>query len=80
MYEFHDSYYVVDPVSVFGPLILLWVVLGVPLWRILTRAGFSGAWVLLLVMPPVGWLVATLLLAFARWPAQPHHGGPEDGR
>ena len=71
----HDSYYVADAMSVIGPLILLWVVLGVPLWRILTRAGFSAAWVLLLIVPPVGWLVAVLLLAFARWPAQTNREG-----
>lgn len=74
----HDTYYVADPVSVVAPLVLLWLVLGVPLWRILTRAGFSGAWVLLLVVPPVGWLVAVLLLAFARWPVLMRGGGPED--
>lgn len=48
----------------------MWIAVGVPLWRILTRAGFSGLWILLfLVLPPVGILVIALMLAFARWPA-----------
>ena len=57
-------------------LVYTWLVLGVPLWRILTKAGFSGAWVLLLVVPPLGWPMATLLLAFARWPV--HANRPEE--
>ena len=54
----------------FFNFVFFWVVIGVPLWRILTRAGFSGFWILLFIfLPPVGLLVIVLMLAFARWPA-----------
>ena len=55
----------------FSGLAVFWIVIGVPLWRILTRAGFSGWWILLfLVLPPIGSVVIMLILAFAQWPAR----------
>jgi hypothetical protein len=41
----------------------------VPMWRIFRRAGFSPALSLLIFVPGFGFLIATLLLAFRRWPA-----------
>ncbi len=70
-----DGYYAMSMGMGFGMLFsgfaVLWIVIGVPLWRILTRAGFSGWWILLfLVLPPIGSLVIVLMLAFAEWPAR----------
>ncbi|MES2251542.1 MAG: hypothetical protein V4645_30030 [Pseudomonadota bacterium] len=39
----------------------------VPGWRILQRAGFSGAWSLLVFVPFLGFLVPWVL-AFVKWP------------
>jgi len=38
------------------------------LWRIFSRAGFSGAWGLLGLLPGTGLLIAAALLAFREWP------------
>ena len=51
-----------------GTELLVAVVLVVPAWRIFSRAGFSGFWALLMFIPFVGYLLATLMLAFRRWP------------
>ena len=40
-----------------------------PLWRIFRRTGLGGAWSLCLLIPILGPLVVTLVLAFAQWPA-----------
>lgn len=39
----------------------------VPAWRIVSRAGFHGAWSLLILLPLVN-LVALWLFAFQTWP------------
>jgi uncharacterized membrane protein YhaH (DUF805 family) len=39
-------------------------------WRILSRAGFSGALALLCLVPGVGALIPILILAFGRWPIE----------
>lgn len=39
----------------------------VPAWSILQRAGFSGAWFLLMLVPLVGFVVLWAL-AFVKWP------------
>lgn len=49
-----------------GMLIMLIVVL-LPFWRITQKAGFSGFWSLLLLVPLVN-LLFLYFLAFARWP------------
>lgn len=67
METYGDPYMGMGPGMIF-PFLVFIVLAGIPLWRILTRAGFSGAWVLLLILPPIGWLVITLMLAFAQWP------------
>lgn len=47
-----------------APLLALMIV---PAWRILQRAGFSGAWSLLMLVPLVGFVVLWVL-AFVKWP------------
>jgi len=49
------------------PFILFNLILLVPYWRILRRAGRSGWWVLLMLIPAVGWLVVPWVIAFMRW-------------
>ncbi len=60
--------------AVFSPLhvIVIIVVLCLNLVYIpaVRRAGFSGWWVLLSIVPVAG-LVLLWMFAFARWPAQP---------
>ena len=64
---------------IIGPAFFFWIVLGVPLWRILTRAGFSGWWILLALVPPVGFTVIVLILAFAEWPVHRSRAAGEPG-
>ncbi|CAN7703145.1 hypothetical protein LJR066_005704 [Acidovorax sp. LjRoot66] len=45
----------------------LMALLVVPTWRILHRAGFNGAWALLMLVPVVGLLVPWAI-AFLKWP------------
>lgn len=56
--------------SIWHWLILLFYVaiIVVPCWRIVSKAGYAGAWSLLLFVPLVN-LVALWMFAFARWPA-----------
>lgn len=49
-------------------LVPLLALLIVPVWRIFQRAGFSGAWALLMLVPMVGFL-ALWVLAFVKWPS-----------
>lgn len=48
-----------------APLMALLVV---PTWRILQRAGFNGAWALLMLVPVVGLLVPWVV-SFLKWPS-----------
>ena len=50
----------------FFTLIILPLVL-VPLWRIVQRAGFNGAWSLLIFIPGVN-VIGLWLLALLEWP------------
>lgn len=55
--------------SVWHWLIVL-ILIAVPLWpswRIMKRAGYSGAWALLLFVPLVN-LIGMFVFAFAEWP------------
>lgn len=38
-------------------------------WRIFSKAGYSGAMALLMLIPGIGALVMVLVLAFGDWPA-----------
>ena len=49
------------------PLMLVMLVLVVPFVRILRRAGRSAWWVLLLLIPGLGWLILPWVIAFMRW-------------
>ena len=44
------------------------LVLIIPTWRICTRAGFSGAWSLLHLVPLIGSFIVMAILAFSDWP------------
>jgi hypothetical protein len=48
--------------------LLFTVVLGVPYFRILRRAGLSPYYAALVVVPFLGYLAIEVVLAFARWP------------
>lgn len=48
-------------------------------WKIWTKAGFSGAWSLLMFIPIVN-IAAFFYLAFAEWPVHRLIGGPDDFR
>lgn len=45
-------------------------------WKIWSKAGFSGAWSLLMLVPLVN-LIAFLYLAFAEWPVHKRVGNPD---
>lgn len=48
--------------------VLIYIALIVlPVWRILSKAGYSGAWSLLALIPLVN-LIALWVFAFLRWP------------
>jgi uncharacterized membrane protein YhaH (DUF805 family) len=40
----------------------------IPTWRICVRAGFSGAWSLLHLIPVIGSFIVMAILAFGDWP------------
>jgi hypothetical protein len=44
------------------------LVLIIPSWRILNRAGFSGALALIHLVPVIGSLIVMAILAFSDWP------------
>lgn len=54
------------------PVLLIYLLISVLpfilFWRIFKKAGFPGALALLLLIPGVGLLAATLVLALAEWP------------
>ena len=55
--------------------LLVALVLIIPSWRILTRAGYSGALSLFHLVPVIGSFIVMAILAFGDWPAgEAHHG------
>ncbi len=54
-----------------GPwmMLVVGVLVVVPVWRICTKAGYSG-WLSLLVLVPIANLVLLYFLAFAEWPLE----------
>lgn len=53
-----------------GVAFLISVVVLLPAyWIIFRKAGFSPVLSLLLIVPGLGWLIATAILAFAKWPS-----------
>ena len=59
--------------------LVVFIVFLVAYWKIWSKAGFNGAWSLLMFVPLVN-LIAFLYLAFAKWPVHDRVGGPEDFR
>jgi len=47
---------------------LVALILIIPTWKICVRAGFSGAWALLHLIPVIGAFVVMAILAFGDWP------------
>ena len=61
-----------DGYGMMGGLWMMLIVGGlvvVPVWRICTKAGFSG-WLSLLVLVPIANLLLLYFLAFAEWPLE----------
>jgi len=56
--------------------VLVALVLIIPTWRICVRAGFSGVWSLLHLVPMVGSFVVMAILAFGDWPNGEAAAGP----
>ncbi len=54
-----------------GPwmMLVVGVLVVVPVWRICTKAGYSG-WLSLLILVPIVNLVLLYFLAFAEWPLE----------
>jgi hypothetical protein len=52
--------------------LISFLIIGIPLWRICSRAGLSPAWSLLAVVPFLGPMIVTAILAFANWPKFRH--------
>jgi len=57
--------------SIWHWLIILFLLVGylLPLWRIVSKAGFSGAFSLLALVPLVN-IVMLWVFAFVRWPVE----------
>lgn len=55
--------------SLLSASVIAGLVLVIPMWRILRRAGFHPAWSLLVFVPTIGLLAVLAVLAFNRWPA-----------
>lgn len=52
------------------------VLMIVAYWKIWSKAGFNGAWSLLMLVPLVN-LIAFLYLAFAKWPIHERLSSPD---
>jgi hypothetical protein len=63
MYE-HFDMYTIGPVH----MLVLGLILIIPFWRLFSKAGYSGLWSLLMVIPLVN-LITLYVLAFSDWPA-----------
>jgi hypothetical protein len=60
----YDHMYGIGPVH----MLVLGLVLIIPFWQLFSKAGYSGWWSLLMVIPLVN-LIALYVLAFSDWPA-----------
>ena len=61
-------------VGIFYLLIIIFMI--VCWWRIWSKAGFSGAWSLLMFVP-IANLISFIYLAFAEWPVQKNKVDPK---
>ena len=58
--------------------LLLSLLLIIPSWRILVRAGYAGALSLFHLVPVIGSFIVMAILAFGDWPAgEARHGAPQ---
>jgi hypothetical protein len=48
------------------------ILIGIPLWRICSRAGFNPAWSLLAVIPYLGPTIVAARLGLSKWPKFTH--------
>lgn len=61
----------------FGELVMVLLGMVLPfiaIWRIISKAGYAGAWALLLFVPLVN-LIALFVFAFSDWPLERRVGG-----
>ena len=63
MYD-HFEMYSIGPIH----MLVLGLILIIPFWRLFSKAGYSGWWSLLIVIPLVN-LITLYVLAFSDWPA-----------
>jgi hypothetical protein len=63
MYD-HFDMYAIGPIH----MLVLGLILIIPFWRLFSKAGYSGWWSLLMVIPLVN-LITLYVLAFSNWPA-----------
>lgn len=55
--------------------LLMYFILGIPLWRICQRTATNPAVLLLLLFPVIGFGLILVIIAFRQWPANPETGG-----
>jgi hypothetical protein len=48
--------------------LVLFILVGIPMWRICTRAGFNPAWSLLVIIPYLGPMIVAARLGLSDWP------------
>jgi hypothetical protein len=51
----------------FVSLLFFWALFLIPLWRIVSKAGYSGAWALISLIPVIN-IIALWIFAFVKWP------------
>jgi len=52
-----------------GMMLIIGILVLIPVWRICTKAGYSG-WLSLLVLIPIANLLLLYFLAFSEWPLE----------
>jgi hypothetical protein len=52
-----------------GMMILMAVIIAIPVWRICSKAGYSG-WLSLLILVPIANLILLYFLGFSDWPLE----------
>jgi len=68
MYDRFDMY-ALGPVH----MLVIGLILIIPFWQLFAKAGYSGWWSLLMIVPIVN-LIALYVLAFSSWPALSKRG------
>lgn len=59
-------------------ILLILAIFGIPVAKIITKAGFSRWWTIAFFIPTVN-IVALWVFAFVRWPVGEHHGDARRG-